>query len=75
MITYSDSPHTVDLGNYYAILPPSDEAVIKAFLAKTNSQFVPTGFNYSSGSNSNFLTVDEIRDLIRTNIDPEFRPL
>ena len=35
---------------------------------------VPFGFNYSSGNNSRFLKVDEIRELIKLNIDPNFKP-
>jgi UDP-N-acetylglucosamine 4,6-dehydratase (inverting) len=72
MITSSDSPNTVDLGSYYAILPPSSQAALDDYLAEQNRSRVPFGFNYSSGENEKFLTVDEIRDLIRANINPEF---
>lgn len=72
MITSSDSPNTVDLGPYYAILPPSSQAALDDYLAEQNGSRVPFGFNYSSGENEKFLTVDEIRDLIRANINPEF---
>ena len=72
MITTSDSPNTVDLGSYYAILPPTSQAALDDYLADRNGSRVPFGFNYSSGENEKFLTVDEIRDLIRANINPEF---
>ena len=35
---------------------------------------VNENFNYSSGDNEEFLTVQEIRDLIRNNIDSKFVP-
>ena len=33
---------------------------------------VPEGFSYDSGTNGHFLTVEEIRMLIRQHIDPAF---
>ena len=74
MITFSDSPHTVDFGNYFAIFAPVDKHIVDNYLLKNNAQHVPEGFNYSSGNNDKFLNVDEIRDLIRINIDPDFNP-
>ena len=72
MITSSDSPNTLDLGHYYAILPPANQVASENYLETRNASRVPLGFNYSSGENENFLTVDEIRNLIRANIDSEF---
>ena len=39
-----------------------------------NFKEVEEGFSYSSDSNESFLTVNEIRELIATNIDKEFKP-
>ena len=36
---------------------------------------VDNNFSYSSGMNNNFLSVDELRQLIKENIDPEFKPI
>ena len=74
MITASDSFSTVDLGDYYAILP-SDGSVQRAYQKDGRAyQAVPQGFAYNSGSNPDFLSVDQIRGLIRENVDAAFQP-
>ena len=74
MITASDSFSTVDLGEYYAILP-SDGSVQEAYQrAGRPAQPVPQGFAYNSGSNPDFLSVERIRDLIREQVDAAFQP-
>ena len=75
MITSSDSFTTIDLGDYYAILP-SDGRVQKQYQeASISSEPVATGFAYNSGSNSEFLSVDQLRALIREHVDPSFQPV
>ena len=74
MITTSDSFTTIDLGAYYAILP-SDGHVQKLYRETgVNGTSVPTGFAYNSGSNPDFLSVDQLRALIREHVDPAFEP-
>jgi len=36
---------------------------------------VPTGFSYNSGENPSFLTIPEIKSLIKKHINPTFRPI
>jgi FlaA1/EpsC-like NDP-sugar epimerase len=74
MITSSDSLSTVDLGPYYAILPSGDNEFQEAYLASTGGLRVEQGFTYNSGSNESFLSVDELRGLIREHVDPSFQP-
>lgn len=64
MITSSDSTHTVDLGKYYAILPMGGQYTIDEYCESNNAKMVPVGFSYNSGSNPDFLSVDQLRDLI-----------
>jgi len=64
MITESDSFYTVDLGPYFAILPSAGNYTLEEYCASHSARRVPTGFSYDSGSNDQFLTVDEIRTLI-----------
>lgn len=68
MITSSDSYNTVDLGNYYAILSSAGEHSSDAYLERCSGTKVEPGFSYNSGTNDRFLTVDELRDLIRTQL-------
>lgn len=69
MITASDSPHTVDLGAYYAILPTGADYSPEDYCARTGATRVPAGFSYDSGSNSDFLSVQQLRELIAEHVD------
>ncbi|NBW59663.1 MAG: UDP-N-acetylglucosamine 4,6-dehydratase (inverting), partial [Crocinitomicaceae bacterium] len=75
MITSSDSPNTVDLGSYYAILGSGQQQNMPKYLKTLKAQKVPTGFAYESGTNPDFLSVEQIRALIKTHMNPEFEPV
>ncbi len=75
MITASDSHSTVDLGPYYAILPSGDAELQKRYVAASRARPVSPGFTFNSGTNDRFLTVDELRALIREHVDPTFQPV
>mgnify|MGYP006282744051 CR=1 FL=1 len=68
MITQGDSFNTVDLGRYYAILPSTSEYTPETYAKDMGGNLVPPGFAYNSGTNDHFLTVEEIRQLIRNNL-------
>ena len=75
MITSADSFNTFDLQDYYLILP-SDKNIKKLYeQAGMNLKRVEYGFSYNSLNNPRFLNVQEIRKLIRENIDDSFEPL
>ncbi|CCH06333.1 UDP-N-acetylglucosamine 4,6-dehydratase (inverting) [Achromobacter xylosoxidans] len=71
MITASDSFNTVDLGSYYAILPMGGRYSAEDYCEQAGAKRVEPGFSYNSGSNDEFLTVEELRTLIRTHVDPD----
>lgn len=73
MITSSDSFNTVDLGQYYAILPSSDIKMREHYLQQVNVSAVAQGFCYNSGSNEDFLTVEQLRQLIVQHVDADFK--
>ncbi len=68
MITSSDSPNTVDMGRYYAILPANAKYTIASYCEKMTAKPVKSAFSYDSGNNDVFLTVDELRKLIKTHV-------
>lgn len=68
MITASDSFNTVDMGDYYAILPVAGEFSIEDYCKDNGGKPVEPGFAYNSGSNPDFLTVEEIRELIDKHV-------
>lgn len=70
MITSSDSLNTFDVGPYYAILPTTADNLAEEYLSKLGGKAVAPGFSYDSGTNPDFLTVDELRSLIRKHVDP-----
>ncbi len=74
MITASDSFSTYDLGKYYAILPQMHSWNLDDFIKHFNAKKVVQGFNYNSGENSEWLSVEEIRGLIRQHVDVDFKP-
>jgi UDP-N-acetylglucosamine 4,6-dehydratase (inverting) len=74
MITASDSFNTVDLGPYFAILPTSGYHTVATYTASGKGKPVAPGYAYNSGSNDRFLGIEELRQLIRDEIDPQFAP-
>lgn len=71
MITASDSYNTVDIGRYYAILPPSGRFTLEEYCKKFAGTPVVPGFAYESGRNPDFLSVDQLRVLIREQLGSE----
>ena len=72
MITSSDSFYTYDLGRYFAILPQMDRWSMEHFIEHFNAVKVKPGFHYNSGENTEWLSVEEIRELIKEHVDPAF---
>ena len=64
MITASDSFNTVDLGQYFAILPSAGEHSVENYCKKHGGKPVPQGYAYNSGTNPEFLNIDQLRELI-----------
>jgi UDP-N-acetylglucosamine 4,6-dehydratase (inverting) len=72
MITSSDSFNTLDLGQYYAILPSTAHPLRSEYMGQTGVSEVPQGFSYNSGTNTNFLSIEQLRVLIREQVAPDF---
>lgn len=71
MVSSADALCSVDAGKYYCILPPGSEPILKHYQAQ-GAKPLPAGFCYNSGSNTEFLSVEQIRELIRTHLDSSF---
>jgi UDP-N-acetylglucosamine 4,6-dehydratase (inverting) len=72
MITTSDSFTTYDLGAYYSILPQLPVWEMDDYMNHHNPEKVKEGFFYNSGTNPDFLTVEQLRVLIQQYVDPTF---
>lgn len=47
---------------------------MEEYVSKTNARAVKPGFKYNSGTNDEWLTVDELRKLIIEHVDSDFQP-
>ncbi len=72
MITPSDSFYTYDLGHYYAILPVTHQWKLEDYLEKFQAKKVPQGFSYNSGENTEWESVQGLRELIKEHVDSTF---
>ena len=73
MITDTDSLNTIDLGSFFAILPTVSFAYSEEdYLSHYRAEKVPFGFKYNSGTNTEWESVDKLRQLILDHVDPEF---
>lgn len=73
MLTETDSINTLDLGPYYAILPSvSYVHTEEDFIKHHNAHKVPFGFRYNSAINTDWETVESLRELIVEHVDPNF---
>jgi UDP-N-acetylglucosamine 4,6-dehydratase (inverting) len=73
MITRTDALDTIDLGKYYVIMPSVSFAHTREdFMQHHNATLVPDGFYYSSDTNTDWETVETIREKIKLYVDPNF---
>lgn len=68
MITASDSYYTYDLGKYYTILPATHRWNLAEFISTFNAKKVSEGFSYSSGSNTEWESIESLRNLIKNHV-------
>jgi len=72
MITASDSYHTYNLGTYYAIMPHTPRFKMEDFIDHFEAKPVEPGFRYNSGENTEWETVESLRELIKNHVDSCF---
>lgn len=73
MITTTDALNTIDLGDYYAILPSvSYKHLREEFIEHHHAEPVPEGFHYSSDKNTKWETVESMRENIKKYVDLNF---
>jgi len=76
MVTTTDALQTITDGSSYIIVPMlhlKDQAQVMAeYCSHHGATPVSPGFCYNSGSNDEWLSVHQIRSLIRQHVDPTF---
>lgn len=72
MITEADSFTTVNIGKYYAILPQVPIWNKNDFMKHFKATDVLQGFKYNSGENTEWETIESLREKIKKYVDPNF---
>lgn len=72
MITETDALHTLEFKKHFVILPSMPLWDAERYLEAFQGRRCPEGFHYSSGSNSQWLTVQQLRQLIKEHVDSSF---
>jgi len=71
MVTEHDAFTTIDIGDKF-IMTANENHKNKLKEKYPNAKDLEVGFSYNSKDNESFLSVEEIRDEIRTHVDKEF---
>lgn len=69
MIGKDDSRHTIDFGNYYAIIPEHlvhEKNKLQAFIGNRKAEFLPEGFSYTSDNNPQWLDQQQLKTALQT---------
>ena len=75
MITETDAIKSLEFDNHFVILPSMRLWDEDRYMETYGGKRCEFGFKYSSGGNDRWLTVEEIRDLIREHVDASFQPV
>ncbi|WP_288427142.1 UDP-N-acetylglucosamine 4,6-dehydratase (inverting) [uncultured Spirosoma sp.] len=72
MITETDALNTIETDKYYVITPSTPIWSTDEYMEAFNGRQVEMGFKYNSGTNTDWLTVDQLRDQVRQHVDASF---
>jgi len=67
MIPEDDARHTLEYPDYFAILPSYHDWDARNYVRENGGHFCPEGFNYSSNNNKQWLSVEELREMLETS--------
>lgn len=72
MITETDALNTIEFERYFVILPSVKWWDVNQYIKTFNGKYCPEGFKYNSGTNTEWLSIKQLRDLIKLHVDPDF---
>ena len=72
MVTTTDAISTIEFKDYFVILPSMQLWDVDEFMQAFNGNRCADGFSYNSGTNTEWLSVEQIRQLIQDHVDPTF---
>jgi FlaA1/EpsC-like NDP-sugar epimerase len=75
LITEMDALSAMEFDGHYAILPSGGSWFrdVREYAAAFGGRPCPPGFKYRSDTNADWLGVDQLREQIRSTVDPAFR--
>ena len=71
MVGEDDASNTVEHDRYYAILPTARNWSAKQYIEKNGGAMCPEGFRYSSETNTEWLTVEQLETMIGSVADSD----
>jgi FlaA1/EpsC-like NDP-sugar epimerase len=74
MITETDALNSLEFVNHFVILPSHRQWDTDKYVEHFKGKPCADGFSYNSGSNTRWLSVEEIRQLVRDHVDSSFSP-
>ena len=74
MITETDAISTLEMDDKFVILPATPLWDVDRFKTEFNARSCADGFSYNSGTNTEWLTINELRELIVKRVDSNFEP-
>lgn len=73
MITVTDGYNTLQFDDHYVIFPAMKFYNAERYLEKHGGKMCEDGFTYNSGTNTQWLTVEQLRNLIKEHVDADFK--
>jgi UDP-N-acetylglucosamine 4,6-dehydratase len=73
MITATDSLGSMEFPDYFVISPSTPLWDEREYMSAFGGRRCADGFSYNSGTNDRWLSVEDIRRLIRKHVDPGFQ--
>lgn len=73
MITETDGLNTIEFDRHFVILPTMPVWGAEEYVEAYKGRRCEYGFRYSSGANTEWLSVEQLRQLIRQHVDPNFK--
>ncbi|MGC4073523.1 MAG: UDP-N-acetylglucosamine 4,6-dehydratase (inverting) [Nibricoccus sp.] len=73
MITETDGLNTIEFERHFVIIPSSQQWDREEYRKAFNGRNCEYGFKYNSGTNTEWLSVEKLRELICLHIDSDFK--
>lgn len=72
MVTETDALNSIEFDDYFVILPSMVQWDVQQFCEQFEGRPCAPEFSYNSGTNRDWLSVQQIRDLVRQHVDASF---